>query len=450
MRRYIENELNEWISSKDKQALLVEGARQVGKTYIIRKVLEDNDINYFEINFIDRPDILKSLNSIDDVNELILKIELYSSKPLIKGKSVIFFDEVQMFPEIITKIKFLVDEGSYKYILSGSLLGIEIKGIKSIPVGYIKTLRMYPMNYNEFLLALGVKDETIKYLENCFNERKKVDEIIHNKMIRLFYMYLIVGGMPQVINKFLETRNLYEVDKEQKNIINAYKADFSKYELNDRKLRIISIYDNIPSQLSKQNHRFIFTYLNKELKFDRYENSFLWLKDAGVAYPVYIANEAKSPLVISKDKNTFKLFLSDVGLLTSCYPFSVREDLMNEANNGYNNGALFENFVAQELYSNDFIPYYYKSTKIGEIDFLIECKNQIVPLEIKSGKEYKTHKSIDNLLSTYKEHITNPIVFSTSNLFQENEILYAPIYMVGFMKKDEPAANTITFDIEGI
>ncbi len=450
MRRYIENELNEWISSKDKQALLVEGARQVGKTYIIRKVLEDNDINYFEINFIDRPDILKSLNSIDDVNELILKIELYSSKPLIKGKSVIFFDEVQMFPEIITKIKFLVDEGSYKYILSGSLLGIEIKGIKSIPVGYIKTLRMYPMNYNEFLLALGVKDETIKYLENCFNERKKVDEIIHNKMIRLFYMYLIVGGMPQVINKFLETRNLYEVDKEQKNIINAYKADFSKYELNDRKLRIISIYDNIPSQLSKQNHRFIFTYLNKELKFDRYENSFLWLKDAGVAYPVYIANEAKSPLVISKDKNTFKLFLSDVGLLTSCYPFSVREDLMNEANNGYNNGALFENFVAQELYSNDFIPYYYKSTKIGEIDFLIECKNQIVPLEIKSGKEYKTHKSIDNLLSTYKEHITNPIVFSTSNFFQENEILYAPIYMVGFMKKDEPAANTITFDIEGI
>ncbi len=449
MKRIIEKELTEWVDH-EKVALLVEGARQVGKTYIIRKILRENNINYFEINFIDRPDILKSLRTIDDTNELIHTIELYSPLPLIKGKSVIFLDEIQMFPEIITKIKFLVDEGSYKYVLSGSLLGIEIKGIKSIPVGYMRILRMYPMNFVEFLLATGVKKETIGYLEECFNSKKPIDDVIHNKILRLFNMYLIVGGMPQVVNIFIDTRNLYEIDKEQKNIINTYKADFSRYESLDRKLRIISIYDNIPIQLNKQNHKFVFNYLNKELKFDRYENSFLWLKDAGVAYPVYIASEAKSPLIISKDKNTFKLYLSDVGLLTSCYPFSVREDLMGEKNNDYNNGALFENFVAQELYSNGITPYYYKSTKIGEIDFLIEYDNKIIPLEIKSEKEYRTHKSIDNLINTYNSNIVNPTVFSRTNIFIENGITYAPIYLIGFLKQKEPKNFLIPVDIENI
>ena len=449
MKRIIEKELNEWLIN-DKKALLVEGARQVGKTYIIRQVLKDNNKNYFEINLIDRPDILKSIKTIDNINDLIERIELYSPLPLIKGESVIFLDEIQMFPEIITKIKFLVDEGSYKYILSGSLLGVEIKGIKSVPVGYMSIIRMYPMNFNEFLMAVGIKNETIDYLEKCFNTKTPIDEIIHNKMLRLFYLYLIVGGMPQVIQTFINTKKLYEIDKEQKNIINTYKADFARYESIDKKLRIISIYDNIPSQLNKQNHRFIFTYLNKELKFDRYENSFLWLKDAGVAYPIYIAKEAKPPLVISKDKNTFKLFLSDVGLLTSFYPFSVREELMNENNNDYNNGALFENFVAEELYANGLIPYYYKSTKIGEIDFLIELENKIIPLEIKSGKDYKKHKSIDNLVNTYKDNIGKPIVFSTSNILIEENIIYAPIYLVGFLKEKNNIDKQILIDIDNI
>lgn len=449
MKRIVEKNINEWINN-DNKALLIEGARQVGKTYIIRKVLEDNNIDYFEVNFIERQDILKALKNIDDVKDFILKLELYSPKQLKKGQSVIFFDEIQMFPEIVTKIKFLVDEGSYKYVLSGSLLGVEVKGIKSIPVGYMKVLRMYPMNFIEYLMAVGVKDETIAYLDDCFNSRKKVDDIIHDKMMKLFYMYLIVGGMPQAINKFIEARNLYDIDDEQKNIINNYRADFSRYESIDRKLRIISIYDCIPSQLNKQNHRFIFKYLNKELKFDRYENSFLWLKDAGVAYPVYIANEVRPPLVISKDKNTFKLFLSDVGLLTACYPFKVREDLMNEANIDYNNGALFENFVAQELISNGFVPYYYKSTKIGEVDFLIEYKNKIIPLEVKSGKGYKTHKSIDKLLEVYQDNIVNPMVLSPSNLFIDNQIIYLPIYMLGFMKPDAIKKSGINIDLENL
>lgn len=450
MKRNIEEKLNEWILKDTKSALLIEGARQVGKTYSIRKALKDNNISSFEINFIERPDILNALKNIDDIDELIAKIELYSQTPLKKGKSIIFFDEVQVFPEIVTKIKFLVNEGRYRYILSGSLLGVELKGIKSVPVGYMKTLKMYPMNFEEFLYALEVKKETIDHIHDCFNSCKEVDELIHNKMMRLFYTYLIVGGMPASINKFLETKNLYDVDKEQKGIINSYKADFSKYESDDRKLRIISIYDNIPSQLNKQNQRFIFTYLNKEIKFDRYENSFLWLKDAGVAYPVYIAKEAKTPLVISKDKNLFKLFLSDVGLLTSCYPFSVREEIISNANNDFNNGALFENYAAQELYANNLIPYYYRSTDIGEIDFMVEIDSKVVPIEIKSGKEYKAHKALDNLMKKYPNSIQNPIVFSPYNVLLKEGINYFPIYMIGFLKNKEARSYEIKIDIENL
>ncbi len=447
MKRFVENVLNEWITNKDKSALLVEGARQVGKTYSLRNALQNNNISYYEINFLDRPDILEQIKNLNDVQDIISKLELLAPTPLARGESIIFFDEIQEFPEIITKIKFLVDEGSYRYILSGSLLGVELKGIKSVPVGYMKTIRMYPMTFNEFIIAVGMKEETVEYVHNCFNEKKEVDKIIHDKMMHLFYLYLIVGGMPAAVQKFLDTKNLYEVDKEQKSIINSYKADFSKYESNDRKLRIISIYDNIPSQLNKQNQKFIFTYLNKELRFERYENSFLWLKDAGVAYPVYIANEAKSPLVISKDKNSFKLFLSDVGLLTSCYPFFVREEIMADTNNEYNNGALFENYVAQELYANNVIPYYYKSSDVGEIDFLAEIDGSIMPIEVKSGKGYQTHKALDKLNAKYSKTLANAIVLYAGNTLAKKGIFYMPIYMAGYIKESEVKQFIVSLDI---
>ena len=447
MKRFVENVLNEWITNKDKSALLVEGARQVGKTYSLRNALQNNNISYYEINFLDRPDILEQIKNLNDVQDIISKLELLAPTPLERGESIIFFDEIQEFPEIITKIKFLVDEGSYRYILSGSLLGVELKGIKSVPVGYMKTIRMYPMTFNEFIIAVGMKEETVEYVRNCFNEKKEVDKIIHDKMMHLFYLYLIVGGMPAAVQKFLDTKNLYEVDKEQKSIINSYKADFSKYESNDRKLRIISIYDNIPSQLNKQNQKFIFTYLNKELRFERYENSFLWLKDAGVAYPVYIANEAKSPLVISKDKNSFKLFLSDVGLLTSCYPFFVREEIMADTNNEYNNGALFENYVAQELYANNVIPYYYKSSDVGEIDFLAEIDGSIMPIEVKSGKGYQTHKALDKLNAKYSKTLANAIVLYVGNTLEKKGIFYMPIYMAGYIKESEVKQFIVSLDI---
>lgn len=431
MKRQYENKIQNWINNS-KKALLIYGTRQVGKTYLIREMLKRNSISYFEINFQEREDILKAIKDLNNAEDISMRLALYSDEPLIEKESVIFLDEVQLYPEIITKIKFLVDEGKYRYILSGSNLGVELKGIKSIPIGYIDMFKMYPMNYLEFVEAIGINQNTIDYLKECFDKLEPVDEIIHKRMLNASYYYLICGGMPSVVDTFVKTRNLHEVRDEQQNIIRQYKADFIKYENVDKKLKIISIYDSIPAQLNQQNRRFIFTQLDKELKFDRYENSFLWLKDAAVAIPIYIAKKPKAPLILSKSKNQFKLFMSDVGLLTSSYPDYISKELLN-MNPEYeiNNGALFENFIAQELVSMNIQPYYFKSKNIGEIDFLIEYDNQVIPLEIKSGKDYKIHKALDNLLNTREYSIKKAYILSPSNIEIDDKNIYLPIYMTG-------------------
>ena len=431
MKRQYENKIQNWINNS-KKALLIYGARQVGKTYLIREMLKRNSISYFEINFQEREDILKAIKDLNNAEDISMRLALYSDEPLIEKESVIFLDEVQLYPEIITKIKFLVDEGKYRYILSGSNLGVELKGIKSIPIGYIDMFKMYPMNYLEFVEAIGINQNTIDYLKECFDKLEPVDEIIHKRMLNAFYYYLICGGMPSVVDTFVKTRNLREVRDEQQNIIRQYKADFIKYENVDKKLKIISIYDSIPAQLNQQNRRFIFTQLDKELKFDRYENSFLWLKDAAVAIPIYIAKKPKAPLILSKSKNQFKLFMSDVGLLTSSYPDYISKELLN-MNPEYeiNNGALFENFISQELVSMNIQPYYFKNKNIAEIDFLIEYDNQVIPLEIKSGKDYKIHKALDNLLNTREYSIKKAYILSPSNIEIDDKNIYLPIYMTG-------------------
>ena len=370
MKREIETKIIKWLKESN-QALLISGARQVGKTYTIRKVLNEQKINFCEINFILNPTLKEIISKTNDVKEIINIFKRNSAKPLKEKESVIFLDEIQAYPDMITKIKFLVDEGSFKYILSGSLLGVELNNIRSFPVGYLKELKMYPMNLFEFAKANNINDETLVYLNECFDNKKPVDTLTHDKMINVFYAYLATGGLPDVVNTFIKSGNLLDVHEIQKNIVNLYKGDFSQYEQNDRKLKIIEIYDSIPSQLNKQNLKFVFTYLNKELKFDRYENSFLWLKDAGVAYPIFNVSEIRPPLLISKEKNSFKLFSSDVGLLNSYYSLTIKQAIFEKNTaNLMNLGGLFESFVASELKANGFEPYYYRSKNIGEIDFL--------------------------------------------------------------------------------
>ena len=437
MYRKITSKLEEWYKNSDK-ALMITGARQVGKTYIIREFLKENiDKEYYvEFNLFENEQVKETIEKSKTSQDLLFRLSALSNKNFIKGKTVIFLDEVQCSSNIITAIKFLVEDGRYKYILSGSLLGTELKNIKSIPVGYMDILQMYPLDFEEFLLANGLNTNVLDKLKMNFETLTKVDDILHDKLIDMFHLYLIVGGMPSVVKKYLESNNLKDVVLEQEIICNLYRADISKYDVNNR-LYIKEIFDLIPSELNNQNKRFIMKNLNEKLKFSRYENSFIWLKDAGVALPCYCADEPKTPLVLSKSRNLFKLFCYDVGLLASQYMDNNLQIKILNKEKDINFGSIYENAVAEELVSKGFDLYYFKSNRFGELDFLIENKGEVIPIEIKSGKNYQKHSALSNVLDSKEYNISKAFILSNENICTNGKKIYLPIYMIIFFKKDE-------------
>ena len=440
--------IEEWLKSSDK-ALLVTGARQIGKTWLIREEIAKSGYRKFEVNFIDQPDLVDYLNAKMSADEFLVKLKMIMPEDCKPQETVVFFDEIQKCPEIVTKIKFLVEEGSFKYVMSGSLLGVELKGIASVPVGYLTFLRMYPMDFEEFMIANNVSKTTLEMLKAKFETCQPVDEFIHQKLLSLFFIYLIVGGMPDAVKTYIATKDIREVDKVQRDIVALYKEDFSQYESEDKKLKLISIYDIIPAELNKQNKKFVFTMLDKELKFDRYENSFLWLKDAGVALPVYNVEAPVIPLKASKSSNVFRLFSNDTGLLTSAYPAETKLELINK-NSEVNNGAHFENAVVQQLMANGLEPYFCKKKNIGELDVLVEMDGKVVPIEVKSGKAYKTHKSLDNFMKISDYHIEKAYVLSVANTEQEGAVVYLPIYMCYLLKERKIGKLIVDLDMEGL
>lgn len=440
--------IEEWLKRSDK-ALLVTGARQIGKTWLIREEIAKSGYCKFEVNFIDQPDLVDYLNVKMSANESLVKLKMIMPEDCKPQETVVFFDEIQKCPEIVTKIKFLVEEGSFKYVMSGSLLGVEHKGITSVPVGYLTVLRMYPMDFEEFMIANNVSKTTLEMLKAKFETCQPVDEFIHQKLLSLFFIYLIVGGMPDAVKIYIATKDIREVDKVQRDIVALYKEDFSQYESEDKKLKLISIYDIIPAELNKQNKKFVFTMLNKELKFDRYENSFLWLKDAGVALPVYNVEAPVIPLKASKSSNVFRLFSNDTGLLTSAYPAETKLELINK-NSEVNNGAHFENAVAQQLTANGLEPYFCKKKNIGELDVLVEMDGKVVPIEVKSGRAYKAHKSLDNFMKISDYHIEKAYVLSVANMEQEGSVVYLPIYMCYLLKERKIGKLIVDLDMEGL
>ena len=440
--------IEEWLKRSDK-ALLVTGARQIGKTWLIREEIAKSGYCKFEVNFIDQPDLVDYLNVKMSANEFLVKLKMIMPEDCKPQETVVFFDEIQKCPEIVTKIKFLVEEGSFKYVMSGSLLGVELKGITSVPVGYLTVLRMYPMDFEEFMIANNVSKTTLEMLKAKFETCQPVDEFIHQKLLSLFFIYLIVGGMPDAVKIYIATKDIREVDKVQRDIVALYKEDFSQYESEDKKLKLISIYDIIPPELNKQNKKFVFTMLNKELKFDRYENSFLWLKDAGVALPVYNVEAPVIPLKASKSSNVFRLFSNDTGLLTSAYPAETKLELINK-NSEVNNDVHFENAVAQQLTANGLEPYFCKKKNIGELDVLVEMDGKVVPIEVKSGKAYKAHKSLDNFMKISDYHIEKAYVLSVANMEQEGSVVYLPIYMCYLLKERKIGKLIVDLDMEGL
>lgn len=378
----------------------------------------------------------------------MLRLSALTDVPMIPGETLIFFDEVQECPEIVTAIKFLVEDGQYRYILSGSLLGVELKDIRSVPVGYLSILEMYPLDFREFCEANRVSQTVMDKLKECFEKKQPVDELIHEKMMELFRLYLIVGGMPAVVDAYIRTNNLKEVLRIQQGIVQLYYKDIAKYD-KDNKQYLDEIFSLIPSELNNKNKRFIMKDLNENFRFSRYENSFIWLKEAGVALPVYCVQEPELPLLLSKSTNLFKLFLSDVGLLASMYVDGLQLKILSREKD-INFGAIYENVAAQELKAHGFELYYFNSKKQGELDFVIEYQGNVLPLEIKSGKAYTRHNALDNVLKEERYAIPQAFVFCNENISTQEKITYLPFYMIGFLEKEKIEEYIYSIDLSAL
>ena len=436
INRKIDGFLDEFFRDETK-ALLITGARQIGKTYSVREAAKRNFESFIEINFITSPEAIGIFRGAKDVSEMLFRLSAFVNKPLVKGKTLVFFDEVQAYPEVVTLIKFLVDEGSYRYVLSGSLLGIELNNLRSEPVGYMDVKEMYPLDLEEFFLAIGLAENVLNILRQCWEEKKPVDEFVHQRLMQAFRLYLVVGGMPQAVQTYLDTNNLQNVLAVQKSILLEYQRDIMKYKKddNDRKLYIEDIFKLIPSELNAKNKRFILKNLNENARFATYENSFLWLRDAGVALPTYNIEEPKLPLLLAKTRNLFKLFQSDVGLLVSQFAGGIQLQLLDDSQS-INFGSIYENVVAQELRAHGFDLYYYNSKKMGELDFVVEYQGNVLPIEVKSGKDYERHNALSNVMASAEYAIPEALVLCNGNVKVVDKVIYVPIYMLMFMEKE--------------
>ena len=435
LKRKCGQKIRMWYENSRK-ALLVKGARQVGKTHLIRSVLSEMGCDYLEINLIETPEAIGVLQQVSSVDDLIIGLSTISGKRLEKGKTVLFIDEVQKCTDMVTKIKFLVEEGSFRYILSGSLLGIELTGLESAPVGYLSILEMYPLDFEEFLQITNIQKEVLDYLRESFINRIPVMEAVNNKMMELFNRYLVVGGMPEAVSRFADTNNVNDVMTIHADIRALYKLDFTQYEAEDKKLMISNAYDLIPAELLKQNRRFVVSDLKKGLHYERTESTFLWLRNSGVAIAVFNATEPRIPLKLNEKQSLFKLYLSDVGMLTSEYGMNAKRMLISGDSN-LNAGGIFENAVAQELACKGYRIYYYNSKKLGELDFIIEYMGKALPIEVKSGKDYTVHSAMNNCLGNAEFEMTEGLVFANCNIERNGKVTYLPVYMVMFLKEEE-------------
>ena len=446
LKRKIDNYLRNYYETT-RNALLITGARQTGKTYSIRQFGKTFK-SFVEINFIEMPEAIELFKGAKNSSDILLRLSTITSVPLIKGETLVFFDEVQQCPDIVTAIKFLVDDGSFRYILSGSLLGVELKDLRSEPVGYMGVKEMYPLDFEEFISCVGINDVVIGALREAWQNRSPVDAFIHGKMMDLFRLYLIVGGMPAAVSKYVESNNLQEVMAVQQDIVRLYKRDISQYDP-DNKLYIEEIFNLIPPELNAKNKRFILKRLNEHTKFDRVENSFLWLTNAGVALPVYNVEEPKIPLLLSRSRNLFKLFQSDIGLLASQYAEGIQMRII-KGDKDINFGSIYENAVAQELVAHGITPYYYNNKKRGELDFVIELGGKVLPIEVKSGKDYETHRALSNIMDCSEYDLPEALVLNNENLRVAGKMVYAPIYMVMFLEKNNTAPTFYKVDLSGL
>lgn len=430
-KRKIFSKIEQWKQNHHHEALLIKGARQVGKTTAVREFARANYDNYVEINFEQTPEAKQAFTGNRDANSVIQRLSLMGYGPFVPGKTLVFFDEIQSCPDARTAIKFLAEDGRFDYIESGSLLGINYRDVSSYPVGFESQIDMYPLDFEEFLWAKGVEADTLNNIKTALTELRPIDDFTHEVLMKHYREYLIVGGMPKVVSTYLTNSDFNETLRQQKIIVDIYRLDISKYA-GSQKTKAKRFFDAIPSQLAKERKRFILSDLETNGSMQKYEDSAQWLADAGVAYFSYNTHSLQMPFEQYENRNLFKVYLLDTGLLCSLWSGNIQWEVM-QGNLSINEGALTENFVAAELVRHGHSLHYYDNKSRNELDFLIREKKFVTILEIKSGGDYKKHTSLNNVLESSSDSIERSIVFCRANVGKNTDIIYLPLYSAAFL-----------------
>ena len=427
MEREIIKKLIEWKNSKKRKPLIVQGARQVGKTYIIKKFGNMYYENVVYVNFEKNKQISNQINNDINPLEIINKLELFFNEKITPEKTLIFFDEIQANERALTSLKYFCEElPQYHIIAAGSLLGIKINSKNySFPVGKVQIINMYALSFKEFLKALE-KENLIKEIEKHYISNEKMDNDIHSLCLKLYRTYLVVGGMPEVVQTYLDEKKVIGTIDIQAEILESYENDMTRYAKNDESNRIVSAFDSIPLQLAKENQKFQYKVISKGGTSSIFGEAILWLKNSGIVYQVFKANP-QVPIEMYKDLTSFKLYMNDVGLFVNKAGYPLYQVDLNTGLSMIAMGPLTENYVENELRINGYETYYWESSGRAEIDFLIQKETEIIPIEVKS-KEHTKSKSLNLYIQKYNPKTA--IRISEKNFGLENNIKSVPLYAV--------------------
>ena len=436
--RKIEKVIEEHLESNSGKVLLIDGARQVGKTFIIRYVGQRLFENYIELNMVEDSVGDRLFENVRTVEDFYIQVSMLAGDRMKeRDNTLIFIDEIQAYPHLLTLLKFLSQDNRFHYIASGSLLGVTLSQTTSIPMGSIRKVRMFPLDFEEFLYANGMNELVISSMRKKFECLESLEENMHKKMMDLFRKYLLVGGLPDAVNSYIAEKNIRSVREIQSEIHDYYAADASKYD-EERNLKIRRIYDLIPSNMENKKKRVVVQSIeNKKGKmFSDYEDEFEYLISAGIALNVQAISNPSFPLIESAGKNLLKLYLNDVGILTGIlYGNNIRAVLDDERS--INLGSVYESVAASELIAHGYKLFYYDNRNKGEVDYLIDDYDSLstVPIEIKSGKDYTVHSALNNFVSNEDYHIKKAFVLSNERTVKtKGKIIYIPIYYIMFFR----------------
>ncbi len=436
--RKIEHLIEEHLRSNSSKILLIDGARQVGKTFIIRHAGQRLFENFIEVNMVEDSLGDRLFANTKTVEDFYLQISMLAgNKMKSKEDTLIFIDEIQAYPHLLTLLKFLASDGKYTYIASGSLLGVTLSQTTSIPMGSIRKVRMFPLDFEEFLYANGMNDMVISALQSKFQKLESLDEEMHNKVMGLFRKFLLAGGLPDAVNAFLESHNIQRVREIQSEIHDYYAADASKYD-DERKLKIRRIYDLIPSNMENKKKRVVAQEIEgkRGKTFDNYQDEFEYLVSAGIAINVQAISNPIFPLAESEGKNLLKLYLNDVGILSGILYGNNARAILDDVRS-INLGSVYETVVAGELLAHGYKLFYYDNRNKGEVDYLIDDFDSLstIPIEVKSGKDYSIHSALNNFVSNKDYHIQKAYVVSNNReISRKGKIIYLPIYFIMFFQ----------------